>query len=142
MREYNTDAPAVLNGEGRVLLPWIQPRHWLALISHKILRWFAPVFLLIALIANLLLWSNPFYRFTACLQLGFYFLAAIGWAVKSRGAVPRILYLPYYFCLVNLASLLGILKCFAGSLAPTWQTIRQDAPAHQDKSAQLAKRGS
>jgi len=126
----------------RVLLPWIQPRHWLALISHKILRWFAPVFLLIALIANLLLWSNPFYRFTACLQLGFYFLAAIGWAVKSRGAVPRILYLPYYFCLVNLASLLGILKCFAGSLAPTWQTIRQDAPAHQDKSAQLAKRGS
>ena len=23
MREYNTDAPAVLNGEGRVLLPWI-----------------------------------------------------------------------------------------------------------------------
>ena len=126
----------------RVLLPWTQPRHWLALISHKILRWFAPLFLFIALIANLTLWPSPFYRVTACLQLGFYLLAAIGWAVESRGAAPRFLYLPYYFSLINWASMLGIFKCLTGSLTPTWQTIRQDTPAHSDESVQFVKKRS
>jgi cellulose synthase/poly-beta-1,6-N-acetylglucosamine synthase-like glycosyltransferase len=125
-----------------VLLPWTQPRHWFALISHKILRWFAPFFLLLALIANLALWSSLFYRITACMQLAFYSLAAIGWAGESRGATTRILYLPYYFSLVNVAAALGIFKCFKGSLTSTWQTIRQDTPAHPDESIQSVKRRS
>ena len=125
----------------RVLFPWTQPRHWVALISHKLLRWFAPLFLLTALVANLALWPNPFYRILACLQLACYLLAAIGWLLQSRRALPRLLYLPYYFCLVNLASLLGICKCFAGSLTPTWQTIRQETSGRADSSASLVKRG-
>jgi cellulose synthase/poly-beta-1,6-N-acetylglucosamine synthase-like glycosyltransferase len=123
-----------------VLLPWVQPRHWLALISHKILRWFSPFFLLIACFANLLLWSSPFYRAIACFQLGFYFLALIGWAVESRYSVPRLLLLPYYFCLVNLASFVGILKCISGSLAPTWQTIREDMPARPGETVEFVKK--
>jgi len=126
----------------RVLLPWTQPRHWLSLLSHKILRWFAPVSLLVLLAANLSLWSRPFFRFTACLQLAFYFLAVIGWVSRSRVAIPRFLSLPHYFCLVNAASLLGIFNCFSGSLTPTWQTIRQGTAPHSDESVRLVKRGS
>ena len=125
-----------------VLLPWTQPRHWLALMSHKVLRWFIPVFLLLTLLASLLLRGLPLYRLMFIVQIAFYALAAAGWAIESRRSAPRILYLPYYFCLVNLASLLGISKFLRGSLSPTWQTIRHEASSPQDSGAPLAKRGS
>jgi cellulose synthase/poly-beta-1,6-N-acetylglucosamine synthase-like glycosyltransferase len=124
----------------RVLLPWTHPRHWLALISHKILRWFVPFYLFTALITSLLLWQIPIYRFAVFLQVGFYMLAAIGWTVESRRAAPRIVYLPYYFVLVNLASLLGIIRAWSGSLSPTWQTIREEKSPEEATAASLAGR--
>jgi cellulose synthase/poly-beta-1,6-N-acetylglucosamine synthase-like glycosyltransferase len=122
----------------QVLLPWIQPRHWLALISHKLLRWFVPFYLFTVLITSLFLWQIPFYRFAVISQAGFYALAAIGWAVKSRREAPRIVYLPYYFVLVNLASLLGVIRAWSGSLSPTWQTIREEKSTEQRSSVSLA----
>ncbi len=117
----------------RVLLPWVQPCHWIALMSHKVLRWFAPVFLLVALFAGIILWQSLFYRIATLLQTLFFALAAAGWAAESRPKSPKILYLPYYFCLVNLASIFGIFKFFSGSLSPTWQTIRQETlPASKE----------
>jgi cellulose synthase/poly-beta-1,6-N-acetylglucosamine synthase-like glycosyltransferase len=124
-----------------VLLPWTQPRHWFALISHKILRWFVPVFLIVLMITALCLWQSPFYRLAALLQAFFYLLAGLGWILQKRSKCPKLLYLPYYFCLVNLASLFGIFKLLTGSLSPTWQTIRQPA-APSNENAQLLKRGS
>jgi cellulose synthase/poly-beta-1,6-N-acetylglucosamine synthase-like glycosyltransferase len=122
----------------RVLLPWVQPRHWFALVSHKVLRWSAPVFLLFVFFGSLLLWQWPFYHFAAVLQFCFYALAAVGWAGKSRGSIPKILYLPYYFCLVNLASLLGIFKFLSGSLSPTWRTVRQEDPPNSESAVHPA----
>ena len=110
----------------RVLLPWVQPRHWFALVSHKVLRWIAPLFLITALGANLLLLASPVFRLLAILQGAFYFLALIGWILGERRKISRLFYLPYYFCLMNFASLLGLLKFLTGSLSPTWQTIRQE----------------
>jgi len=125
-----------------VLLPWVQPRHWLALLSHKVLRWFVPVFLILALLAPLGHWSSPLLRVAFFLQIACYVLALAGWAIEKRGNAPRLFYLPYYFCLVNLAALFGICKLFSGSLSPTWQTIRQEPAAAQDAAVPLAKRGS
>jgi len=122
----------------RVLLPWTHPRHWLALISHKVLRWFVPLYLFAAFVTSLLLWQIPIYRFAAILQMGFYMLAAIGWAVESRRAAPSIVYLPYYFVLVNLASLLGVVRAWSGSLSPTWQTIREEKSLEETSVASLA----
>jgi cellulose synthase/poly-beta-1,6-N-acetylglucosamine synthase-like glycosyltransferase len=126
----------------RVLLPWTQPKHWLSLVSHKILRWFAPLLLIILLTASLLLRSHPFYRLAAFAQMAFYALAVVGWMRRSRLILPRLLSLPYYFCLVNAASLLGIFNCLSGSLSPTWQTIRQNSPSPSDEPVEFAKKGS
>jgi cellulose synthase/poly-beta-1,6-N-acetylglucosamine synthase-like glycosyltransferase len=123
-----------------VLLPWTQPRHWLALLSHKLLRWFAPVFLIFLLLTNLFLLHSAFYRLALLLQFLFYILAAAGWAIQKRKKAPKILYLPYYFCLVNLASLYGVIKSFRGSLSPTWQTIRQEARTTPETPVHLPKR--
>lgn len=126
----------------RVLLPWVQPRHWLALISHKVLRWLAPVFLIFAFSASVLLWQFPFYRIATLLQAGFFMLAVAGWAVASRPKLSKVLYLPYYFCLVNLASLFGIFKFLGGSLSPTWQTIRQEPLPEGNQAAHLTSKES
>lgn len=124
-----------------ILFPWTQPRHWFALMSHKILRWFAPVLLLLLLLFTVAIWNVPVYRLFLALQIGFYGLAVIGWLIARRRTAPRIFYLPYYFCLVNLASLLGIVKCFQGALSPTWETVRQQA-TKQGSGVAPAPRGS
>jgi cellulose synthase/poly-beta-1,6-N-acetylglucosamine synthase-like glycosyltransferase len=125
-----------------VLLPWKQPRHWFALVSHKLLRWFSPFFLLLLLASSLLLSASVPFQLAAALQLAFYALALAGWWLESRGRSLRVFYLPYYFCLVNLASLFGIVNLLRGSLSPTWQTVRQQNQVQQDAAPGLARRKS
>jgi cellulose synthase/poly-beta-1,6-N-acetylglucosamine synthase-like glycosyltransferase len=122
-----------------VLLPWNQFRHWWCLVSHKLLRWMAPVFLIVFAISTAMLWSSVFYRVAGFLQLCFYGLALIGWFTRGKG--PRFIYLPYYFCVVNLASFLGLLKSLGGSLSSTWQTVRQDEVLAADTANSIARRG-
>jgi len=121
----------------RVLLPWNNPRHWFALVSHKLLRWFVPVFLLVLFFTSVALSHVAFYRYATYLQAFFYSLAMLGWAVEKRAASPKLLYISYYFCLVNLASLFGIVQLCRGALSPTWKTIRDDARAPENSSTPL-----
>jgi cellulose synthase/poly-beta-1,6-N-acetylglucosamine synthase-like glycosyltransferase len=121
--------------EYKVLFPWNQFRHWLCLISHKILRWLAPVLLIASLIFSLLLWHFWFYRMVALAQLGFYALGVAAWILGPLRSSSRIFYLTYYFCLMNLASLLAIVKFLTGSITPTWETIRGSESVTQERSA-------
>lgn len=93
--------------------------------SHKLLRWLVPVFMLGAMCANVFLLHAPFYFFTGVVQTFFYLLAAGGWLQARRAEVARVFYVPYYFCLVNYASLLGILSYYRGQSFTTWQTVRE-----------------
>lgn len=126
----------------RVLLPWTQPRHWFALVSHKLLRWFAPVFMLALLAATICLRDSVFYRVALWLQLGFYGMALTGWGLEKRIKAPTIVYLPFYFCVVNVAALLGVVKFLTGSLSPTWETIRQQVPQNSDNRGPLVRKES
>jgi cellulose synthase/poly-beta-1,6-N-acetylglucosamine synthase-like glycosyltransferase len=126
----------------RVLLPWVQPRHWFALVSHKLLRWFIPLFLIALLCCNIVLVDSTFFRIALCLQMLFYAFAAIGWILERRGKSRKVFYLPYYFFLVNLASLLGIFNLLTGSLSPTWQTIRQSKPPGRESGIPVTGKGS
>jgi hypothetical protein len=112
------------------------------LVSHKLLRWFVPVFLLFSLASSLLLWHLSFYRIAALLQASFYGLAACGWIVGRRRNSTKALYIPYYFCLVNTAALFGVVQFFRGSLSPTWQTVRDQKPLDQESTAHSAGRES
>ncbi len=97
----------------------------LQVLSHKLLRWLIPVFMLGALGANAFLWETPFYFLTGIFQILFYVLAGIGWLQSRRKQIARVFYVPYYFCLVNCASLLGILSYYRGQSFTTWQTVRE-----------------
>ncbi|MDZ7265860.1 MAG: glycosyltransferase family 2 protein [candidate division KSB1 bacterium] len=100
----------------------------LQVVSHKLLRWLVPVFMAGALLSNaFLLTRSPFYLLTGIGQALFYLLALLGWRQAHRRALPRAVYVPYYFCLVNYASLLGILTYYRGQSFTMWQTVRDPA---------------
>jgi cellulose synthase/poly-beta-1,6-N-acetylglucosamine synthase-like glycosyltransferase len=97
----------------------------LKLISHKLLRWLAPVFLAVLLVTNLaLLGKGPFYAASLVAQLAFYALALAGHLLRQRQHMPRLLSVPYYFTMVNIASARGILDAFKGETYTTWTTAR------------------
>lgn len=97
----------------------------LQVLSHKLLRWLVPVFMIGAAGANLFIWRQSlFYGLTAAAQMLFYVLALVGWRRTGRTAAAKVFYVPYYFCLINYASLLGILSYYRGRTFTTWQTVR------------------
>lgn len=110
-----------------VLNPLRNPRHWWLLVSHKLLRWLAPFFLLTLLTTSFALAGVRFYRWVAVIQVAFYFLALLGWALQNRRSVPKPVSIAFYFCVVNLASLLGCIKCLQGNLSGTWMPHRTKA---------------
>jgi cellulose synthase/poly-beta-1,6-N-acetylglucosamine synthase-like glycosyltransferase len=69
------------------------------LLSHKTGRLVVPVFMLTALAANIILREQFPYNWLLLGQGLFYGLAALG-AIVS---LPKVLRLPYYFCMINSA---------------------------------------
>lgn len=95
------------------------------LLSHKVLRWLVPLFLVALLLVNAtLLDSGWIYRLAMAAQAAFYLLALAGYAARRSTHMPALLSIPYYFCLVNVASARGILDAFRGKTYTTWTTVR------------------
>jgi cellulose synthase/poly-beta-1,6-N-acetylglucosamine synthase-like glycosyltransferase len=95
------------------------------LISHKLLRWLAPLFLLLLLLSSVALAGrSPLYAWALVAQIAFYALALAGHALRRRERMPRLLSVPYYFSMVNIASARGILEAFKGETYTTWTTAR------------------
>jgi cellulose synthase/poly-beta-1,6-N-acetylglucosamine synthase-like glycosyltransferase len=98
----------------------------LQVISHKLLRWLVPVFMAGAFFANLFLLDHgKFYHALLVLQISFYVLAIIGRLQSHRPSISKLFYVPYYFCLVNYASLLGIISHYRGQKFAVWNTVRE-----------------
>ena len=96
-------------------------RLWVQTVSHKLLRILVPL-LLGAMLASsaLLIGSAMVYRLTLLGQLLFYTVAALGLSRRSL-AKRRWVSIPYAFCLLNAAALVGIFRFMTGSQGVTWQ---------------------
>ncbi len=95
------------------------------LISHKVLRWLIPFFLIGLLAANAFLLDRQFYVITFALQVAFYLLALAGLAADRMGKKFKPAAVPLYFCIVNTASLIAFFKTLAGQKMVTWETVRK-----------------
>lgn len=96
-------------------------------ISHKLLRWLIPLFLLIGAVGSLLL---ALAGYTAFQLIGagvvlVFFLAGVGHIVPDKNGLPIWVSVPYYFVMVNLYSLRGIVKALRGETHVTWSSARQ-----------------
>ena len=106
--------------------------------SHKLLRWVAPVFLLLALASSFgaAILSGPFWLAVFAVQALFYSLAAIGW--RFTGAQSFIFRVPYYFSVMNLAAVFGIIRGLRRKQASMWQITERIREAESSEADRLA----
>lgn len=102
--------------------PLRHPWFTLQVLSHRVLRWSVPVFLIIALFANLFLLGQPFYQLLFVLQVGLYGLAALAYKLEERDIRLPGFTIPLYFCVVNVAPLMAFRNLARGERAVTWET--------------------
>lgn len=98
---------------------------WVAfqLISHKVLRWLAPLYLVLLFASNALMWRADGYQLVFAGQALFYSLALLSlfWPLHRR---LKLLSLPLYFCTVNLAALCSLMELVRGKKYTVWETVR------------------
>ena len=100
------------------------------LFSHKVLRYLVPAFLLLILAASALLAATSWlYAALFAAQVCFYVAAALPAALERVGVHNRLLALPQYFVLANLASLLACYKFLSGERYARWEPIREGGGA-------------
>jgi cellulose synthase/poly-beta-1,6-N-acetylglucosamine synthase-like glycosyltransferase len=98
------------------------------LFSHKVMRYLVPVFMVACLIAaGLLAARSVFYGAVFLAQVCFYLAAGLSWVLERAGARNRVLALPLYFVLANLASLIAFYKFLSGERYARWEPIREPA---------------
>ena len=108
------DRPAVLN-------PFRFPGTAWALLSHKLLRWLTPVFLVSMLGANVLLALNNQLQWLLATQSCFYAAAAAGCWEPLRNRAQRVCGYPFAFCLANTGFFLGTLRRLQGAVVVAYK---------------------
>lgn len=110
----------------KMLNPFRSGFYAVELISHKVLRYAVPLFLVLIFIsAAVLTVSSFFFQMLLLIQSAFYILALIGWMLEKAGAKIAVFAIPHYFVLANLASVLGFYKFLRGERYTTWEPIRE-----------------
>ena len=99
-------------------------------VSHKILRWFLvplalPVILLLNLSLQFTFPLSQLYTLLIFAQLGFYFFAFIGWALRNKKIKQKVLFVPYYLCMMNYCIILGLFKYLEGRNNVVWEKAQR-----------------
>ena len=104
-------------------------------ISHRVLRWLGPLFLLTAFFCSIAMAVHSKFGAVLALQCVFYSTALIGYASKKRGRSAGWFAAPLNFCCMNLALLMGLYTYLTGRQGATWSaTPRASQPAQHDGS--------
>ena len=96
-------------------------------ISHRVLRWtVTPVSLLLILLINIILapYSN-LYLILLGLQLLFYISALLGWFLENRKMKVILLFVPYYFFIMNYAVFMGFGRYIKKSQSVNWERAKR-----------------
>lgn len=113
---------------GKAFNPFHNFNLFFAFISHRVLRWtLAPFSLLILLIANvfLALDGNTLYTTILVLQIAFYALALLGWYFENKRIKVKVLFVPYYFFIMNLCVYLGLFRFLKGKQSVSWERAKR-----------------
>ncbi len=119
------------------LLPWNNPLVVWQIFSHKFLRPFVPVMMILAFLSNLIavIWppaatearwfwlSQPFNLYLFLLQCLFYLMALAGNSTKKEDWLGKILYLPAFLVNSNFAALIGLFRYLARKQQVAWKKV-------------------
>jgi biofilm PGA synthesis N-glycosyltransferase PgaC len=105
--------------------PFYYPVLTFQYISHRVLRWTITPFLLIAaFILNGLIVANGgalLYKILFGMQILFYLLSLLGLFLESKNIRIKVLFIPYYFCVMNYAVIAGIIRYFKKNQSAAWE---------------------
>ncbi len=94
-----------------------------ALWSHKIIRWFTPVLLILIFFSNLFLLNESFFfNIFFLIQVIFYLSACVGYLFKKLNIQITPLLISFYFVMTNVAMLIGIIKFLFKKQTSFWQS--------------------
>ncbi len=101
-------------------------------ISHRVLRWtLTPALLPLILVMNIILagmegFLHPGpYNILLGLQVLFYLSAMTGAWLENRKMRFKLLFVPYYFFVMNYAVFLGMIRYFKGRQSVNWERARR-----------------
>jgi cellulose synthase/poly-beta-1,6-N-acetylglucosamine synthase-like glycosyltransferase len=94
-----------------------------AFLSHKLMRWTVPQFLLLVFFSNMFLLNTRFYLVFFGLQGAFYFWAALGYLFQKRLKKIRFALVGYFLLAMNLAFLVGLFRFLTTKKEATWQRV-------------------
>jgi len=101
-------------------------------ISHRVLRWtLAPLSLLLLIPVGTVLAVNEgivklgFYSILFWLQFMFYISALLGWYLENKSIRVKLLFVPYYFFIMNLSVFLGFNRYIKGSQSVNWERAKR-----------------
>jgi cellulose synthase/poly-beta-1,6-N-acetylglucosamine synthase-like glycosyltransferase len=95
------------------------------LVSHKVMRYLVPFFLIGLFVSSAVLAPGALtYRLIFAAQVAGYACPALAWMLDRVGIRSRLLALPQYFMLANLASLIACYQFLRGERYARWEPIR------------------
>ena len=96
------------------------------LLSHKICRWALPWASLLAVVGLVgLAFSHRWAAYLLALFLLFLVLGGLGWALADRKAIPKVLSIPAYVLMGNVAAAHAFLRVVQGDRSPIWEPTRR-----------------
>jgi cellulose synthase/poly-beta-1,6-N-acetylglucosamine synthase-like glycosyltransferase len=96
-------------------------------ISHRVLRWtITPLALLAILILNIILAPQSlFFLILLLLQVLFYLAAITGWILENKKLKVKLLFVPYYFFIMNYAVYAGLIRYLKKSQSVNWERAKR-----------------
>lgn len=95
------------------------------LFSHKVMRYLVPLFLIAVLAASIVLTPHSIlFTFILVAQIAFYGAAGLAVLLERSGWHSRLLAIPQYFVIGNLASLIAFYQFLRGERYMRWEPIR------------------
>ena len=109
-----------------VLNPFRKGFYAIQLLSHKVMRYLVPLFLIAVFITSALLaWGSLFFAAIFIAQVMFYLAAGASALMVRVGINSRLLALPQYFVITNVACLLALIKLMRGERYVRWEPVRE-----------------
>lgn len=98
-------------------------------ISHRVLRWtVVPFLMILALILNIAIVATGgtgIYLLLLAGQVLFYGASLLGWIMEKKQLRMKLLFVPYYFCMMNYAVIAGIRRFYSGKQSAAWEKAKR-----------------
>lgn len=110
-----------------ILFPLPNPVLTFQYISHRVLRWSISALALpvIFVLNYFLMTESPMFEYLFYAQILFYVMALLGWFLENRSIKLKILFVPYYFLMMNYAVFAGFFRWLKGSQKATWERAKR-----------------